>query len=88
MTDRKDFEEFLNKEVCSMSSTDKDTIKTYIITWDTKESGHQIPHAKTLDAVSAKAARKAFDLYYDSLIAHSVLSHYPHPFHIRVTLEK
>lgn len=63
-------------------------MKTYIVTWDTKENRREIPHEKTFEAENAKAARKAFDRYYDSLIGRSVLSRYPHPFHIKVTLKK
>lgn len=63
-------------------------MKRYIVSWDTKENRHEIPYEKEFEAENAKEARKAFDAYYDSLIGHSVLSRYPHPFHIKVTLKK
>lgn len=61
-------------------------MKTYTVTWIIKNNRQGIPYEKTFEAENAKEARKAFDRYYDSLIGRSVLSHYPHPFHIKVTL--
>lgn len=63
-------------------------MKTYTVTWITKENKREYTHQKTFEAENAKAARKAFDDYYDGLIGHSVLSSYPHPFRIKVKLER
>lgn len=63
-------------------------MKTYTVTWFTKENKREYTHQKTFEAENAKAARKAFDDYYAGLIGHSVLSNYPHPFRIKVKLER
>ena len=63
-------------------------MKAYNVTWITKENRQEVKHEKTFEAENAKAARSAFNRYYDSLAGHSVLSHYPHPFNITITRAK
>ena len=63
-------------------------MKQYIVTWDTKENRREYPHKQTFRAENAKAARKEFDRWYGQKIMRYPLNHYPHPFHIKVTLDR
>lgn len=58
--------------------------KKYIITWDYKRNNHCETWQTTVTADNAKAARKAFDTWYDNFWAKCPLRNPPHAFHIIV----
>lgn len=62
--------------------------RNYLITYDEKTYGQWTSHHKRIEAASAQEAREKFDLWMAERQRLNLGVHIPHPFHIKVRLEK
>lgn len=62
--------------------------RKYLITYDEKTHGQWTSHHMHIEATSVQEAREAFDLWMAERQRLNPGVHIPHPFHIKVRLEK